>query len=73
MDNLASYSATRISSEKAGLVMFGRIWKALLTLLLLYIVLELITAALEQYLSLIILGLILIALVWIIRRGGKGI
>jgi len=53
--------------------MFGRIWKALLTLLLLYIVLELITAALEQYLSLIILGLILIALVWIIRRGGKGI
>jgi hypothetical protein len=53
--------------------MFRRIWTALLTLLLVYIVLDLVTAALEKYLVLIIIGLFIIALVYIIRHGGKGL
>ena len=53
--------------------MIRRIWTALLTLLLVYIVLDLVTNALEHYLSLIILCLVFIALVYIIRRGGRGL
>jgi hypothetical protein len=59
--------------EAGSLLMVRRIWTALLTLLLVYIVLDLVTAALERYLGLIIIGLFIIALVYIIRRWGKGL